>query len=66
MGRELDGYRDQLEDILTFFDGRRLLTVTDVAIYLGRQRNCVRERFGIGKEGITAPMLARKLAALGR
>ena len=66
MAREMEGYRDQLEDILTFFDGRRLLTVTDVAKYLGRERRCVQARFGIGPDGITAVGLARKLTALGR
>lgn len=64
MGREAEGYRDQLEDILDYFGGKRLLTISDVARYLGRKRETVAKHLNISAEGITAPMLARKLVAL--
>jgi predicted ArsR family transcriptional regulator len=62
MPREKEGYRDQLEDILTYFNQKRLLSVTDVAKYLGISTKRARQKFGFtGETGITAVDLARKL-----
>lgn len=41
MGREKPEYRDNLEDILSFTEGRRILTVADVARYTGKDRRWV-------------------------
>lgn len=59
---EKSTYRDNLADLLDFFGGRRLLTAVDVARYLGIDRRTAARRYNIGKDGITAPTLARMLA----
>lgn len=64
MAREKEDYRSILEDILQFFDGKRVLTVTDVARFTGRDRGTVRRRFDIRDGEITAHRLARLLADL--
>ncbi len=64
MARELESYRDNVEDLLRFFDDRRLLSVTDVARYLCISRDRARRQFGVTADGITIPTLARKLAKL--
>lgn len=62
MPREPETYRQHLEDILKFFDNKRILSVSDVATYLGKTRNWTREHLGITSAGITAVSLANKLA----
>lgn len=63
MSKERTAYRDNLEDLLAFFDNKRLLTVTDVSTYTGRDPRWVKTRFGFtAKTGISIPTLARKLA----
>ena len=62
MAREKEDYRPILEDILSYPEGRRLLSVKDVAGYLGICEKTAKARYGITKEGITAPALARRLA----
>lgn len=59
--REKPGYRDVLEDILRWSDGKRLLTATEAAAYLGVDRRTAVKRFSITADGIAAPVLARKL-----
>jgi hypothetical protein len=61
--KEPEGYREQLEDLNTYFDGKRLLTVSDVEKYTGRERRYVIKRFGIKnpKDGITTVQLALRL-----
>lgn len=61
MGKELDCYRDVLEDILAASSGRRLLTGKDVAAYLGIDPRTARKRYAIPEGGILAPVLARRL-----
>ncbi|WP_143162355.1 hypothetical protein [Sporobacter termitidis] len=63
MPREKEGYRDQLADISAFFGERRLLMISDVIRYLGRDRDYVIKRLGIShpKDGITTVELARRL-----
>lgn len=63
MSRETEFYRDNLEDILTFTDGRRMLSVGDVRRYLGFSDNrCVKKRFPIIDGYISAATLARCLS----
>ena len=38
MSREHPAYRDNLEDLLTFFDGKRVLSIKEVARYTGKDR----------------------------
>lgn len=63
MGREKAEYRDNLEDLLAYFAGRRLLTVSDVARYTGRSRCWVRDNLMPGMQDISAATLARRLCA---
>lgn len=60
---EKSTYRDNLADLLDFFGGRRLLTAVDVGRYLGIDRRTAARRYNIGKDGITAATLARRLSA---
>lgn len=63
MPREPLAYRDNLEDLLAFFDGRRILTVRDVSRYLQKDARWVKRRFDLDpKKGISVPTLARRLA----
>jgi Mn-dependent DtxR family transcriptional regulator len=64
MARERDSYRDILEDIYRRCGDKALLSLAEVARYLGIDRRTVTKRFGIGTAGITAPALARMLARL--
>ena len=61
MARELEGYRDVMEDLLTFFNGRRLLYQRDVAEYLGCCPRKAAKLYNIPREGITIPLLARRI-----
>jgi len=60
--REKQTYRDELENILRFTEGRQLLSISDVENYLGRSYRFVKEHFGVTKAGITAVQLARQLS----
>lgn len=44
MPREKETFRLELEEILKFTGGRRVLTVTDVSNYTGQSRRVCRER----------------------
>ena len=60
--RETMVFRDNLEDILAFSNGKRILTITEVSAYTGRSRKWCREHLGIDSSlGISAATLARKL-----
>lgn len=61
MPRELEGYRDVMEDLLDYFGGRRLLYQRDVAAYLGCCPRTAAKLYNIPREGITVPMLARRM-----
>lgn len=63
MARELEGYRDCLEDLCDYFGGKRLLYPADVAKYLGVDPRTAKARYDIPKDGIVLPMLARRMAA---
>ena len=63
MPREKEGYRDELEQLLNFFGARRVLTVSDVARYTGRDRDWCKNTYGIiPKKGITVVALARAMS----
>ena len=63
MPREKETFRLELEEILKFTGGRRVLPVTDVRNYTGQSRRVCRERYNVsGKEGISAVALAQMLA----
>lgn len=63
MPKESLAYRDNLEDLLDFFHGRRMLTLQDVCKYLQKDPRWVKTRFGLdAKMGISVPTLARRLA----
>lgn len=60
--KEPEAYRDNYEALLTFFNGRMLLSQTDVASYCGKDRRTVARLYAIGKDGITIPTLARRMS----
>lgn len=63
MSREKVGYRENLEDVLEFFGGRRLLTVADVKAYTGlADYRTIKARFPFDGRYISAPTFARCLA----
>lgn len=62
MPREPYAYRDNLEDLLSFFEGKRLLTIKDVSAYTGRDIRWCKKRFKIDPaKGISVPTFARML-----
>lgn len=62
MPREREDYRDNLEDLLEFFGGKRLISKIEAANYLGLDPRTAAKRFDIGKNGISLPTLARRLS----
>lgn len=56
-----DAYRDALEDILRYTDGKRMLSARTVAEYLGIDQRTARKRYEIPADGIMATRLARML-----
>lgn len=64
MPRENETYRLELEQILSAFGNKRILSVTDVAGYVGRSRKWCRDHLGIDGDGVTAVKLALLLSRL--
>lgn len=63
MPRERPTYRDNLEDILAFTGGKRILTINDVRQYTGLvDIRTIKRHFPIQKGVIAAATLARCLA----
>lgn len=61
--REQPTYRENLADVLEFFDGRRLLSLRDVSRYTGKDTRTVKTMFPFTKDNyISAPTLAAVLA----
>lgn len=60
--KEKSTYRDNLADLLDYTGGRRLLTAKQVGEYLGIDQRTASKRYQIGKDGISAPTLARLLS----
>lgn len=63
MAREKESYRDILADLLEFTGGRREMSLSEVAKYLGRDRRTIQRKYGIQPGGIVVPELARKLCS---
>lgn len=62
MSREKEGFRENLQDILEFFHGKRLLTLSDVRRYTGlADDRTIKRRFPVlaAQGDISAVMLAR-------
>lgn len=63
MPREQEGFREQLESIITMFPNGELLSVSDVARYSGRSDEYVTRHFEFNGSGrgqyITRTQLAR-------
>ena len=60
LNREI--YRETLGSILSYTNGKRILTVSDTSRLLGKSRPWVRDHLGVTGLGITAEALAWKLA----
>lgn len=66
MSRERSGYRENLQDILEFSGGRRLLTVADVKKYTGlADYRTIKRRFPFVDNRISAANLALCLSGGG-
>jgi hypothetical protein len=62
MPREKANFRDELEQINTFFPTKRILNVTDVAWYTGKTWHWCKKTYNIDpKKGITNVALAKLL-----
>lgn len=48
MAREHPALRDNLEDLIEFFPGKRVLTQTDICRYTGRTPKWVKAHYGVG------------------
>ena len=59
--REKPEYRDILETILTANAGKILLTQEKAAEILGLDPRTVKHRYGVGRSGVAAATLARKM-----
>ena len=62
MPREKETYRDTLADIVEFFNGRRLLTVSDVTRYLKINWRTAKKRYSFKNGYIAVTVLARELS----
>lgn len=67
MPREKESYRDNLEGIIAFLNGkyndeRHFMSIADVKEYLGRSYDFVRSHFEIDRAGISAERFARMLS----
>ena len=63
MAREKAAYRDNLDSILSFTDGKHMLNVSGVAKYTGLTRATVKKMFPFKESGhISAETLARELS----
>lgn len=62
MAREHPAYRDTLEDVLTFLDGRRTMTQADICRYTGKSPKWVKAHIGVGNHKIiSAAVFADKI-----
>lgn len=62
MSREKEGYREELEQILSYFGNKRVLTVTDVSQYTGKTPKWCRKQYGVCKNHpLSAVQLARAM-----
>lgn len=57
-------YRLELEQILSHFGGKRILSRNNVAEYLGKSKEYCRDHLKIGADGVTAVQLALILSKI--
>ena len=62
MAREKAAYRDNLDSILAFANGKHLLNISKVAQYTGLDRRNVAKRYPFKNGLISAETLARELS----
>ena len=62
MPREKESFRDNLQDILSFTDGKRYLNIKTVTDYLGIDRKTAVKHFSFKDGFISAVVLARELS----
>ena len=62
--REMEGYRDQLEALISHFGDVGMVSQRQVMAYTGKCNKWVRAHLGVGRQGITLSVLARRLLAL--
>jgi len=64
MSREKENYRDELEQLNSFFPDKRVLFASDVARYTGRDPRWCKKVYGIQpSQGITIVALAKLLSS---
>lgn len=66
MPKELESYRDTLEDVLEFFDGKRMLKIVEVVKYTGLNHKTVKKRYPFNDGYISAVVLSRELSKGGK
>lgn len=62
--RETIEYRDVMEHLISHFGDKGVLTQVEVATYCGRCERWVKSHLGVGRGGISLPVLARRLLEL--
>ena len=62
MPLEPEAFRDTLQDILTFFDDKRVLRVCEVSRYTGLNRKTVAKRYSFKAGYISAVVLAKEMS----
>ncbi len=62
--KEMPNYRDELEEILRHFNGRRILTFKEVQDYTGKGYKWCTNHLNIPHDGCTAVQLAKALSKL--
>lgn len=64
MAREKTDYRDNLEDVLSFTNGARMMTALQVSKYTGMCFNTVKKRYPFKDGYISAMTLARCMSSM--
>lgn len=62
MPLEKPAYRDNMEEILKFTDGKQTLRLSHVAKFTGMDRHTVKKKFPFKNGYISAAVLARELS----
>ena len=62
MPREKELYREYVERLDEKFPDKEILTQHDCSNFLGKDKRTIKNRYGIGKDGISKLKLARLLS----
>lgn len=62
--RETVEFRDVMEHLIARFGDKGILTQHEVALYCGRCERWVKSHLGVGRGGVSLPVLARRLVEL--